>query len=735
MFKFKTIATIGIAAMVALSPIRISQALADDTIPAMVYNDLTELFARRSYANNKPVNLLYTGGRIQPELLHFYDTQYGTHVWRVTYSYKGYTFAHNHINRSPWNCNGSKLGLISNRYFPPHWSPDPAAGAPGDPHVYMMDTTGDNFSELNCQNLPSHSAGGTRFRHYAWDRNNPDYAYFSDIDGLYRLDIRTPGIFEKVADLPNTERKKRIYAQPSESNIVMVIDDLANGYVSPMFYFVDLNKPMGDPGQVTSYPIAFDLDFPSDHNKLKENSFHDIYFTRRADNSFSFNYGPAAGLGEYIFYIAPFNGDKGNITVWYDNRGTGGAPYHSHPAWGPGGAHTSYFGERYPYGSNNWGWHVADDAARQPITRLALHPISGGHIAWDGYDPNYLFAAVTINNERKIISARVDGPQDNYVPFVNPYSGLNDDADGYQTSPRPAQSPDATKVFYHSSMSESTDAYIDSYIAVARYPQPPGNVRLHDSSQARIIWDKPEFGREIKKYHLYRSDGDALHFAERADIPVQSLEYIDTALIEGVPYYYAATSEEWSGLESDRLSNIIQVVYSSGAYSFLIHESQGRHGFDTQAPAQVTGVDYSQVSLGVYQVNWDPSTAGDIWYYNIYYSIEGNPPPTQHRLISSVPGSGHNYIDWQARQDEPAYYGITAVDRQGNESAIAYRGSGIPGDVNGNGRIDIVDLLIVARAFGSTPVSSNWDIRADLDGNSLINIADLVSVARNYGRQ
>jgi hypothetical protein len=55
-------------------------------------------------------------------------------------------------------------------------------------------------------------------------------------------------------------------------------------------------------------------------------------------------------------------------------------------------------------------------------------------------------------------------------------------------------------------------------------------------------------------------------------------------------------------------------------------------------------------------------------------------------------------------------------------------------DVNGDGKVDIQDAAIVAKHFGTTPSSSNWDTACDLDNNSKVNIADLAIVAQAFGQ-
>jgi hypothetical protein len=54
-------------------------------------------------------------------------------------------------------------------------------------------------------------------------------------------------------------------------------------------------------------------------------------------------------------------------------------------------------------------------------------------------------------------------------------------------------------------------------------------------------------------------------------------------------------------------------------------------------------------------------------------------------------------------------------------------------DLNGDGIIDILDILIVSGAFGSTPGDPNWNPIADLDNSGDVNILDIVAVAVHFG--
>jgi hypothetical protein len=56
------------------------------------------------------------------------------------------------------------------------------------------------------------------------------------------------------------------------------------------------------------------------------------------------------------------------------------------------------------------------------------------------------------------------------------------------------------------------------------------------------------------------------------------------------------------------------------------------------------------------------------------------------------------------------------------------------GDANGDGIVNIKDVVIVSAAFGSIPGDPNWDPDADMNDDKVINIKDIVLVSVNYGR-
>ena len=78
--------------------------------------------------------------------------------------------------------------------------------------------------------------------------------------------------------------------------------------------------------------------------------------------------------------------------------------------------------------------------------------------------------------------------------------------------------------------------------------------------------------------------------------------------------------------------------------------------------------------------------------------------------------------------------GEVTVPHDTTDPSFHYVYMPIPGDLNSDGTVNIFDLRIVAKAFGSWPSDPYWDPRADLNLDGKVSIYDLALVAINYGR-
>jgi hypothetical protein len=80
---------------------------------------------------------------------------------------------------------------------------------------------------------------------------------------------------------------------------------------------------------------------------------------------------------------------------------------------------------------------------------------------------------------------------------------------------------------------------------------------------------------------------------------------------------------------------------------------------------------------------------------------------------------------------------VTVSDGNGGDAShtwnVTVNSSG-PGDLNGDGIVNIDDLTLVISHFGQSSGDPGWDARADADGNGIVNIEDVGEVTGNYGR-
>jgi hypothetical protein len=62
----------------------------------------------------------------------------------------------------------------------------------------------------------------------------------------------------------------------------------------------------------------------------------------------------------------------------------------------------------------------------------------------------------------------------------------------------------------------------------------------------------------------------------------------------------------------------------------------------------------------------------------------------------------------------------------------------IPGDVNGDFKVNLSDLVILATAYGSKQVGNTsghqWNPNADIDNDAKVALSDLVLLATHYGQ-
>jgi PKD repeat protein len=96
-----------------------------------------------------------------------------------------------------------------------------------------------------------------------------------------------------------------------------------------------------------------------------------------------------------------------------------------------------------------------------------------------------------------------------------------------------------------------------------------------------------------------------------------------------------------------------------------------------------------------------------------------------------VPVVTHNYT-------KPGTYNVTLTVIDNDDLTNSVKNSltikTLLGDLNSDGILNILDITIVAKAFGSFPGHSRWDPIADLNEDGKVDILDIAKIAKNFGK-
>lgn len=139
-------------------------------------------------------------------------------------------------------------------------------------------------------------------------------------------------------------------------------------------------------------------------------------------------------------------------------------------------------------------------------------------------------------------------------------------------------------------------------------------------------------------------------------------------------WYYAVTSEEHSGLCSEVTSQAIRVVISGGSVTSTSLYAAVSNIWSTLPSAPSNFAVANKDGNNHYACTWTEPTDTDnlIRGYSIYYDSATNPSPVQAKRIATVPKGTTSWKDWGAVLASKGKWGITSIDKYGNESTILY---------------------------------------------------------------
>jgi parallel beta-helix repeat protein len=194
--------------------------------------------------------------------------------------------------------------------------------------------------------------------------------------------------------------------------------------------------------------------------------------------------------------------------------------------------------------------------------------------------------------------------------------------------------------------------------------------------------------------------------------------------------------------------NGITMEYSTANYIFGNNISQ--NGWNPN--------DYPQVSGGIFYHDSSNNTIAHNniidnhrWQVNDYAFRDHRFPVSLNTWDMGYPAGGNFWSDYtdvdvysgeyqnetgsDGRGDSPYIVNANNTDRYPLMQPYAILRAPTPGDLNQDGRVDLLDAIAVAEVFGLQSGDPRWDAEADLNQDGVIDVLDVIIVANNFGKQ
>ena len=185
---------------------------------------------------------------------------------------------------------------------------------------------------------------------------------------------------------------------------------------------------------------------------------------------------------------------------------------------------------------------------------------------------------------------------------------------------------------------------------------------------------------------------------------------------------YAAAIEahgSWPPTDYDLLIPIIEQTVRHGIVGYFKytgpHPGPG-YEFNATNPQRIGGLH------DVYAIDLGTTTIPPGWVRVMMAQWQG-PEASQPEFPTGTPASGR--LEIVCPEDQP-------YSRRYKLPPWFYVLEGF--DINVDGKVNILDAIRLAGAFGTKPGDTKWNIEADIKVNGVINILDAIALAGNFGK-
>lgn len=212
-----------------------------------------------------------------------------------------------------------------------------------------------------------------------------------------------------------------------------------------------------------------------------------------------------------------------------------------------------------------------------------------------------------------------------------------------------------------------------------------------------------------------------MHKAEMSDtVAVVNLDCI------GSDFLYVTETDPDDGLDLD------EVIWNAGNDLGIAVEWEPLGGSDQETFLDPASIDYSHryrwgIEAGIADASPIGASAMMISF------------PLQYSNVWDMGASGwiHTSYDNSTSTGTLSWVETDALEEQIKVAALTImRVSSpvLPTDLNSDGTVNILDITVVAKAYGTKPGDERWNQTADLDKNGAVDILDISEVARDYGK-
>jgi chitodextrinase len=206
----------------------------------------------------------------------------------------------------------------------------------------------------------------------------------------------------------------------------------------------------------------------------------------------------------------------------------------------------------------------------------------------------------------------------------------------------------------------------------------------------------------VKGYSVYRNG------TKITSAGISTTNYTDSGLTPGTSYSYTVNAYDAAGNQS---AQSLALVISTVA--------------DTTPPTVPTGLTSPSQTINSINLIWNASTDSvGVAGYTIY----------RNGTKIGTTATTTSYNDSGLAQGTSYAYTVSAYDSLGNTSAtsaaINVSTTFKPGDINGDGKVDLIDLSILANHFG---LCGQTRATGDLNGDGCVNIIDMSILSKYWG--